>query len=221
VDEPSVLVVGDDPELRELVRGLSNDGFAVDAVATGSALLRSVAVRAPDALVVDVGLRGADSREACMALRDQGQRVPVLFVTAPGALPEWMGRFRAGGDDYVTRPIALIEVTERLRALLGRSAMAPSVEVSGARLDPAAHAVQSGEVSVVLTPTEYRLLAALLQHPGETVRRRSLVSAVWPRGARVQENSLDAYVARVRRKLRVLPDGPEIATVHGVGYMIR
>jgi two-component system response regulator MprA len=222
VDEPTLLVVEDDAELRDLLaRGLREEGFAVETVGTGSALLRRFAERPADALVVDIGLPDADGRDVCQALRAQGEQVPVLFLTARDALPDRVAGFRAGGDDYVTKPFALVEVAERLRALLRRAGGPPRIELSGARLDPAAHAVASGAVTVPLTPTEFRLLAALLQRPGEAVRRRVLVEAGWPHGARVQENTLDAYVARLRRKLRDLPDGPEIATVHGVGYAIR
>jgi two-component system, OmpR family, response regulator len=222
VDEPSLLVVEDDPELRDLLaRGLREEGFAVETVATGSALLRRFHERGADALVIDVGLPDADGRDVCQALRAQGESVPVLFLTALDALPDRVAGFRAGGDDYVTKPFALVEVAERLRALLRRAGSPQSAELSGARLDPAAHAVASGDVRVPLTPTEFRLLAALLQRSGEAVRRRVLIEAGWPHGARVQENTLDAYIARLRRKLRELPDAPEIATVHGVGYAIR
>jgi two-component system OmpR family response regulator len=222
VDQPSLLVVEDDAELRDLLaRGLREEGFAVETVATGSALLRRFAERPADALVIDIGLPDADGRDVCQALRAHGEQVPVLFLTARDALPDRVAGFRAGGDDYVTKPFALVEVAERLRALLRRVGGPPGVEASGVRLDPAAHAVISGDATVPLTPTEFRLLAALLQRPGEAVRRRVLVEAGWPHGARVQENTLDAYVARLRRKLRGLPDGPQIVTVHGVGYAIR
>jgi two-component system response regulator MprA len=222
VDEPTLLVVEDDHELRDLLaRGLREEGFVVETVATGAALLRRFAERPADALVVDIGLPDADGRDVCQALRAQGEHVPVLFLTALDALPDRVSGFRAGGDDYVTKPFALVEVAERLRALLRRAGGPPRIDLPGARLDPAAHAVTSGATSVPLTPTEFRLLAALLQRPGEAVRRRVLVEAGWPHGARVQENTLDAYVARLRRKLRELPDGPEIVTVHGVGYAIR
>jgi two-component system response regulator MprA len=222
VDEPSLLVVEDDPELRDLLaRGLGEEGFAVETVATGAALLHRFAERPADALVIDIGLPDADGRDVCQALRAQGEQVPVLFLTARDALPDRVAGFRAGGDDYVSKPFALIEVAERLRAVQRRAGGPAPVELSGARLDPAADAVTSGSATVPLTPSEFRLLAALLQRPGEAVRRRVLVEAGWPHGARVQENTLDAYVARLRRKLRDLPDGPEIVTVHGVGYAIR
>ena len=88
------------------------------------------------------------------------------------------------------------------------------------RLDPVSHAAFSGEVKAPLTPTEFRLLARLVYSPGEAVRRRDLVRTGWPHGAHVRDNTLDAYVARLRRKLASLPGAPSITTVHGVGYTI-
>ena len=93
--------------------------------------------------------------------------------------------------------------------------------LSGLRLDPASHDAACGGRSVALTPTEFRLLARLAGTPAQAVRRRELVQAAWPHGAIVHDNTLDVYIARLRRKLATLPGAPEIATVHGVGYSLR
>ena len=216
-----ILVCEDDAELRRLVvRGLMREGFVVEGVGSGGALLTRFGERGADALVIDIGLPDADGRDVCQALRARGVTVPVLFLTAHDALPDRLAGFRAGGDDYVTKPFALAEVAERLRALLRRGGRDDAVEEAGLRLDPATHAIAIGESSVQLTPTEFRLLGALLQHPRTVVRRRALIDAAWPEGAIVHDNTLDAYAARLRRKLRALPDAPEISTVHGVGYRI-
>ncbi len=106
----------------------------------------------------------------------------------------------------------------RLQALFRRAGVEGVVEVDGLRLDPVAHSLTVRDETAPLTPTEFRLLARLLARPGEAVRRRDLVRAGWPRGAFVRENTLDAYIARLRRKLRSLPGAHSIATVHGVGY---
>src|SRR5205807_3055318 len=129
--------------------------------------------------------------------------------------------FDAGGDDYLPKPFAFAELVARLRALLRRAETNGAVESSELRLDPVTHSVRNRVHDVPLTPTEFRLLARLLARPGEAVRRRDLVRAGWPHGAIVRENTLDAYVARLRRKLRPLPDAPEIGTVHGVGYRVQ
>jgi two-component system OmpR family response regulator len=219
--DPSVLVVEDDGELRGvLLRGLREEGFAASAVGTGRELLERVAADTPDVLVVDIGLPDADGRDVCQALRAQGVTTPVLFLTAKDALTDRVTGFNAGGDDYVTKPFAFAELVVRLRALLRRGAVVSGATAGTLRLDPVAHAAFVGGVKSSLTPTEFRLLARLVANPGEAVRRRELVRTAWPYGARVRDNTLDAYVARLRRKLAALPDAPTIKTVHGVGYAL-
>ncbi len=219
---PRVLIVEDDADLRGVLgRGLSEEGFHTDSVSSGAELLERVDALAPDLLVVDIGLPDVDGRDLCQALRTRGVQAPVLFLTARDSLPDRLSGFEAGGDDYVTKPFALAEVVARLYALARRAGADGAVEGAGLRLDPMSHRVFCDGGSASLTPTEFRLLARLLARPSETVRRRDLVRAGWPHGAIVHENTLDAYMARLRRKLRSLHDAPEIATVHGVGYTVR
>jgi len=219
--QPKLLLAEDDTALRGVLsRGLTEEGFDVLAVATGRELLEYAPRQRPDVLVVDVGLPDSDGRDVCQALRGQGMRTPVLFLTARDALTDRIAGFQAGGDDYVTKPFDLAEVVVRLRALLRRAGAEPGEEVGGLRLDPTDHSVSQNEANVALTPTEFRLLAAMAGRPGKAVRRLELVRTAWPYGAVVQENTLDVYVARLRRKLRSLPDPPAIATVHGVGYRL-
>lgn len=216
-----ILIVEDDRELSDqLVRGLKEEGFQPRSAATGAESLTAVARDVPDALVIDIGLPDTDGRDLCQALRARGVQAPVLFLTARDALVDRLSGFDAGGDDYVTKPFAFAEVVSRLNALLRRAGVAGVVEAGGLRLDPVAHAVTAGEATTFLTPTEFRLLAHLLARPGEAVRRRDLVRAGWPYGAFVRDNTLDAYVARLRRKLRALPGAPALRTVHGVGYRL-
>ncbi len=217
----SILVVEDDDELRLVVaRGLREEGFSVEGVATGAELLERIEDTSPDALVIDIGLPDTDGRDLCQALRARGIRSPVLFLTARDALVDRLAGFDAGGDDYLAKPFAFVELVARLEALLRRSGGDGTVEAVGLRLDPVKHAASDGSREVALTPTEFRLLARLMSRPGEAVRRRDLVRAGWPHGAIVRENTLDAYVARLRRKLGELEQAPHIATVHGVGYRI-
>jgi two-component system response regulator MprA len=221
VSGPYVLVVEDDPELRGLLkRGLGEEGFRAEAVATGAELLERIATEVPDVLIVDVGLPDADGRDVTQALRARGIQTPVLFLTARDALVDRIAGFDAGGDDYVPKPFAFVELVARLNALIRRSGGEGALEAAGLRLDPVSHAIEHDGKTVPLTPTEFRLLARLLARPGEAVRRRDLVRAGWPHGAIVRENTLDAYVARLRRKLKDLGGAPEIVTVHGVGYRV-
>ena len=212
-----VLIAEDDTALRNvLTRALREEGFTIDAVATGGELLARVPDALPDIFVIDIGLPDADGRDVTQALRARGVQTPVLFLTARDALVDKISGFDSGGDDYVTKPFAITELVVRLQALLRRSGSSDAIEGAGLRLDPATHAIEG----VPLTPTEFRLLARLLSQPGEAVRRRDLVRAGWPHGAIVRENTLDAYIARLRGKLKQLEAAPEIGTVHGVGYRL-
>jgi two-component system response regulator MprA len=217
----AIMVVEDDDELRSVLsRGLHEEGYSVEGVATGAALLDRVDHFAPDALVIDIGLPDADGRDLCQALRARGNHTPVLFLTARDALVDRIAGFDAGGDDYLAKPFAFVELLARLQALLRRGGADGTLEAVGLRLDPVRHAAADASGEVALTPTEFRLLARLMSRPGEAVRRRDLARAGWPHGAIVRENTLDAYVARLRRKLKQLEHAPEIATVHGVGYRV-
>jgi two-component system response regulator MprA len=211
----------DDAELRSvLVRTLIGEGFHVRETITGHEAVEAFSATPPDLLVLDIGLPDADGRDVCQALRAHGVAAPVIFLTARDTVPDRVSGFNAGGDDYLTKPFALAELVVRVRALLRRAAPEPEAS-SGVRLDPAAHAARVGERVVQLTPTEFRLLAALAGHPGEVIRRRVLTGAAWPDGAIVHDNTLDAYVARLRRKLAGLESPERIDTVRGVGYVLR
>jgi len=217
----SILIVEDDDVLRgALTRGLREEGFVVEAVVNGADALEKVEQTSPDGLVIDIGLPDTDGRDLCQALRARGVRAPVLFLTARDAVVDRISGFDAGGDDYLTKPFAFVELVARLQAVLRRSGGDEALEAAGLRLDPRRHSMTDGVREVPLTPTEFRLLAGLLARPQEAVRRRELVRAGWPHGSIVRENTLDAYVARIRRKLKELEEAPEIETVHGVGYRI-
>lgn len=216
---PKILILEDDLELQAvLCRGLGEEGFVVEATATGAALLARLGSSMPDALVVDIGVPDTDGRDVVQAIRSRGNQIPVLFLTARDALVDRLAAFAAGGDDYLTKPFAFAELLARMQALLRRSGIDSAIESDGVRVDPVNHSVSFGDSSAALTPTEFRLLARLLARPGEAVRRRELVRAGWPYGAIVRDNTLDAYMARLRRKLRGLSGAAEIVTVHGVGY---
>jgi two-component system, OmpR family, response regulator len=219
---PRLLIVEDDAALRGvLVRSLRAEGFEASAVGTGREVLEHASEVAPDAFVIDIGLPDADGRDVCQALRSQGVSAPVLFLTARDALTDRLSGFKSGGDDYVTKPFDIEEVVVRIQALLRRAGAEPGVDVSGLRLDPSELTVSGGTVTLSLTPTEFRLLAALAARVGKAVSRSELVRTAWPHGAIVQDNTLDVYIGRLRRKLGELPDAPPIATVHGLGYRMQ
>jgi two-component system, OmpR family, response regulator len=217
-----ILVVEDDRELRSLVsRGLTEEGFEVAGAASGAEAMEQIGRSVPAALVIDIGLPDADGRDLCQALRARGIQAPVVFLTARDAVTDRLAGFGAGGDDYVTKPFSLAELTARLRAILARTGATATVSAAGLSLDPTSFEVTDGRESVRLTPTEFRLLGALAAASERTVSRRELVRAAWPDGAVVHDNTLDVYLARLRRKLREIGGRSEITTVHGVGYKLQ
>ncbi len=213
---PRVLVVEDDTDLRELLaRGLREHGFTVTTA--GDAATAMACAAAPlDVLVLDVGLPDADGRDLCQALRARGVDAPVLFLTAHDRVEDRLAGFAAGGDDYLAKPFHLAEVAARVTALLKRRASA--FRAPGLVLDPVTHDLRTPAGRSALTPTEFRILASLVAATGAVHRRRALVQAAWPSGAIVHDNTLDQYIARLRRKLRGVQAPGSITTVHGVGY---
>ncbi len=221
------LVVEDDAGLRSAVaRALAGAELVVDAVGDASAAMEHLERDGADVVVLDIGLPDADGRDLCQAMRARGVLAPVLFLTARGHVSDVLSGYAAGGDDYLAKPFHIDELVARVTALGRRatsSTSAPSATGAApavAHLDPGAHALVLGGRQVRLTPTEYRILAALLGAGDRVVRRRELTAAAWPAGAVVSQNTLDQYLTRVRRKLGQVPGAPNVVTVHGVGYRI-
>jgi len=217
----SVLVVEDDPDLRRLVsKGLEEEGFEVLVVRNGADALELTRRSQPELLVVDIGLPDTDGRDLCQAMRADGMTAPVLFLTARDSGADRVSGFGAGGDDYLTKPFVFAELVARLRALARRGVPAATATVGDLTLDPVSHSLVAGSGSVSLTPTEFRLLGALVSRGGAVVRRHELMAAAWPPGAVVHDNTVDVYVRRLRRKMEELNSEARIETVHGVGYIL-
>jgi two-component system OmpR family response regulator len=214
----TVFILEDDLRLRTvLVDTLREEGFDVRGVGSGTRLMELIDRALPDAFVIDIGLPDADGRDVCLALRARGIQSPILFLTARSALEDRLSGFRAGGDDYLPKPFALEELVARIGALLRRGGRA-SPAVGGVQVDEAAHALAVGARSVPLTPTELRIITRLTA--GGVVDRDDLMAAAWPGGTFVNPNTLDAYIARLRRKLADLGGQAVIRTVHGSGYIL-
>lgn len=214
----TILIVEDDHALRDvLVRGLREEDFDPIPAPDGATALR-LATDAVAAAVLDVGLPDADGRDVCQAMRANGFVSPVIFLTARHRLPDRLAGFSAGGDDYLPKPFHLTELAARLRAVIKRTAPSAPATTGDLTLDAVRHVVSVRGVRVELTPTEFRILAALIAASGGIVRRRELVRAAWPEGAQVHDNTLDQYLTRLRRKLRAAGSDRTIGTARGVGH---
>lgn len=215
-----LLLVEDDDDLRSsLRRGLVEHGFSVVEAGDGAtAIAHATAPAAPDLVVLDIALPDADGRDVCRALRGRGLTAPVLFLTARDALSDRLSGFDVGGDDYLVKPFHFDELVVRLHALARRgSGPPPGPEV---RVSPSSRTARCGDHQVDLTPTELRLLTALLAERGETLERSALVAAGWSPGAIVHDNTLEQYVGRLRRKLQAIEAPLTLVTVRGLGYRL-
>lgn len=217
-----VALCEDDPAIRRIVsESLRLTGHTLVAAHTGGEALRLFSDDDTfDVLILDIGLPDADGRDLCQALRSAGQDAPVLFLTALGAVHDRLSGFSAGGDDYLPKPFDVKELIARVEALSKRRLPAHG-GTPGLVLDPTRHALRSDTSEVMLTPTEFRMLAALMPRPGEVVRRRAVVAAAWPDGASVSENTIDSYVRRIRVKLAQIEAPVELHTVRGVGFKLQ
>src|SRR3954453_10011107 len=223
VEGARVLVVEDDVALRGAVaRGLREVGLEVLTVGDGATALHTLGPGPQTgfaAVVLDIGLPDSDGRDVCQALRARGIDVPVLFLSARDQLHDVLAGFAAGGDDHLAKPFHVSELLARIRAMVRRGLPRAPAAGTPLRLGPGRPAPPRAAGRQPLTPTEYRVLAALMGSSGQVVRRRALVSAGWPHGTVVAENTLDQYIVRLRRKLAAAGDPARtIATVHGVGY---
>ncbi|MFD3505513.1 response regulator transcription factor [Streptomyces sp. NPDC058678] len=213
-----ILVVEDDHALRDvLVRGLRDEDFDTVPAPDGATALRLAADDIAGA-VLDVGLPDADGRDVCQAMRANGLLSPIIFLTAHHRLTDRLSGFSAGGDDYLPKPFHLTELAARLRAAVKRTAPRPATTAGEVVLDAVRHEVSFRGTRIALTPTEFRLLAALMAASGGIVRRRELVRAGWPEGAQVSDNTLDQYLTRLRRKLRDAGSDRTIGTARGIGH---
>ncbi len=228
---PQVLVVDDEPNIRELVQvALKFHGCAVTTAASGADALRQAESNGPDLIVLDVVLPDIDGFEVCRRLRSAGNEVPVIFLTARDTSSDTVTGLALGGDDYVTKPFSVEALVARVRAVLRRaSRSAPAQDGTGGEsilrtgdleLDESRWSVCRAGVPVELSPTEFRLLAYLMRHQGRVLTRAQLLENVWGWDYAGQSQIVETYVSYLRRKLDPLGP-PLIHTQRGVGYSLR
>jgi two-component system OmpR family response regulator len=214
-----VLIVEDEPALaRSLAAAVEGIGWAVDAAADGDAADGLVGSEAYDVVVLDLGLPRVDGLTLLRRWRSAGVVVPVLVLTARGTWHEKVEGIDSGADDYVTKPFQIEEVLARLRALVRRASgrAAPELVHGTVRLDPRSGKVTRDGATVKLTAFEYRLLSYLLHHRGRVVSQPELVEHIYAQSFDRDSNTVEVFVARLRRKL----GGDLVETVRGLGYRV-
>src|ERR1700733_2448130 len=227
---PQVLVVDDEPNIRELVQvALKFHGCSVTTAATGKEALRRAEAVQPDLIVLDVMLPDTDGFEVCRRLRAAGNEVPVIFLTARDTSSDTVTGLVIGGDDYVTKPFSVEALVARIRAVLRRTARgsgggpggdAGLLRAGDLELDEARWTVHRAGVPVELSPTEFRLLACLMRHQGRVLTRAQLLENVWGWDYAGQSQIVETYVSYLRHKLDPLGP-PLIHTQRGIGYSLR
>jgi DNA-binding response OmpR family regulator len=219
-----ILVVEDDRPLARILRkSIESSGHTVDIVGDGDEALRVARSRAHDALVLDLQLPRLSGIEVCRRLRDDGNAVPIIMLTARGTVADRIEGLDVGADDYLPKPFSLAELQARLRALHRRGKVDPELLRSGPlELDTTARELRVNGTSVELTGTELALLEYLMRNPGVVLSRDQLREQVWGDGFEPASNVVDIYVHYVRRKLkRAGADHDPIRTVRGLGYSFR
>ncbi|MDP9237728.1 MAG: response regulator transcription factor [Chloroflexota bacterium] len=220
-----ILVVDDDPGIADsLDRALRREGYGVGIAPDGEEALKSVAERPPDAIILDVSMPRLDGLSVCRRLRSEGNRVPVLVLTARHSLGDRVAGLDAGADDYLVKPFALDELLARLRALMRRAAPAEGSEqltLGDLTLDPRARTVTRAGEQLELTRTEYDLLELFVRNGGQVLTRDLIFDRVWGYDFGNNTNSLDVYIGYLRRKTEINGLPRLIYTVRGVGYVAR
>ena len=220
-----ILLIEDDKEtVRYLVKALAESGHTADSADDGEQGLALAREGLYDVLVVDRMLPERDGLSVVRALRAEGIRTPVLFLSALGEVDDRVKGLKAGGDDYLTKPFALSELLARIEALVRRSQpeeSEPRFVVADLVLDRLSRRVTRGGQQIVLQPREFRLLEYLMKNAGQIVTRTMLLEKVWDYHFDPQTNVIDVHVSRLRQKLDKGFDKPLLHTVRGAGYVLR
>jgi DNA-binding response OmpR family regulator len=219
-----VLVIDDDESVTAfLKRGLTYEGFAVNVASTGEAGLATARETPPDGIVLDVMMPGIGGLEVLRRLREAGERVPVVLLTARDAPTDQVEGLEAGADDYVLKPFSFDVLAARLRALLRRrETERPSVfRLADLSLDPAAFSVRRGERAITLTALEFRLLQEFMENAERVLSKQVLLDHVWGMDFFGDANVVEVYVKQLRQKLEAEGESRLIHTIRGVGYVLR
>ncbi|UCF67878.1 MAG: response regulator transcription factor [Acidobacteriota bacterium] len=223
-----ILIVDDDPQIREIVRfALQREGFLTAEAGDGVEALRAFDEHGPDLVILDILMPELDGSEVCRALRAHS-RAPIIFLSSKDEEIDRILGLEIGGDDYVTKPFSPRELVARVRAVLRRleprddgavKASGKSLRHRGLRLDLDRHRVFWNEQEIVLTVTEFGLLRTLLSYPGKVFSREELMEGAYAYDNIVTARTIDSHIRRIRRKLAAVGTAA-IETVHGIGYKL-
>ena len=220
-----ILIVEDNANLAfGLSRSVEAEGYQVEVAEDGRKGLDLARATRPDLIILDLMLPEVDGYQVLRTLREEGQQMPVLVLTARGEEADRVFGFRLGADDYVTKPFSLSELIARVKAILRRtqspaSSHPPTEKFGTVEVNPASRTVTKGGEAVQLTPKEFDLLLALIRRRGAVASRLELLKEVWGHQAEVMTRTVDIHVAELRRKVEEDPSRPRhILTVWKAGY---
>jgi two-component system OmpR family response regulator len=219
-----LLLIEDDTETAEEIKAeLRDQGFDVDWAADGLTGLDRARAGVADAMIIDRLLPGMDGLTIIEALRYQGVRTPVLVLSALGAVDDRVRGLRAGGDDYLTKPFATMELIARIEALLRRPAdsRASMLQVGPLKLDLIERTAKRGDRVIELLPREFRLLEYMMRRKDQMVTRAMLLEEVWNYKFIPQTNLIDVHMGRLRRKVDLAHEPLMIHNVRGAGFILR
>jgi two-component system OmpR family response regulator len=221
-----LLLIEDELEAAEyLSKGLKDGGYTVEHAADGRQGLALAEKRGYDVIIADRGLPFIDGLAIIEALRKQGDRTPVLILSALGTVDDRVKGLRAGGDDYLTKPFAFSELLARIEALLRRGTPASGettrLRVGDLEMDLLARKVTRAGSGIDLTAKEFQLLEYFMRRPGQVLTRTMLLEGVWDLHFDPQTNVIDVHMSRLRSAIDKGSDKPLIHTVRGAGYVLR
>ena len=223
---PKILIVDDDPHIREVLRfALGKAGFGVCEAADGAAALSQFERERPDLVVLDILMPEMDGTEVCRSLR-RHSATPIVFLSSKDDEIDRILGLELGGDDYVTKPFSPRELVARVKAVLRRGSGAgatdgksQTIECGRLKLDPEQFKVWWDEHELVLTATEFGILRTMMARPGKVFSRHELMDNAYDHHNVVSDRTIDSHVRRVRFKLEAVGANP-IETVHGIGYKL-
>lgn len=218
-----ILVIEDERRLANIIKkGLTEDGFVVDAVYDGEEGQYLAESEEYDLIVLDIMLPKVDGLTVCRELRSKGIKIPILVLTAKSEVEDKVAGLDSGADDYMAKPFSFLELRSRIHALIRRSRQeaSPVLGISDLELDPIKHKIIRSGKSIKLTPKEFSVLELLLRHKDEVVTRTMVIEHVWDYNFDGMSNIVDVFVASLRRKVDNKSKVKLIHTVHGVGYKI-